>query len=105
MVRLLGFLIALCSCSVAACEDAPLPYAESAPVLQTHWHVGREALKVRKRADGLQEIDLAGRAQHRAVAVVRADGGVHRACSTSPDLTQIGTPPADEPQPEPVQVH
>ena len=72
-------------------------------MLQKHWHAGREPLRVRKRPDGLQEIDLAGRAQHRAIAVVSADGGVRRACSTSPDPSRIGMPPAEEPEPVQVQ--
>ena len=104
MVRPLGLVFVFLATLLVACEDAPLPHGESAPILQTRWHVGREALKVRTRPDGLQEIDLAGRVQHRALAVVSADGGVRRACSTSPDLSQVGVPPAREAEPEPVEV-
>lgn len=101
MVRTLGLLFTL-SASLAACEDVPPPDAESAPPLQTRWR-DHGPLRIQKRRDGLQEIDLTGRAQHRALVVVTADGGVRRACSTSPDLARVGVPPLPEPS-EPVQV-
>ena len=104
MVRTLGLLFTLSASLLAACEDAPPPDAESTQVLQTHWRDDREKLTIRRRTDGLQEIDLSQRMQHRALAVVSADGGVRRACSTSADLSQVGTPPPEVEEPEPARV-
>jgi hypothetical protein len=104
VVRTLGLLFMLPASLLAACEDAPLPDAESSEVLQTRWRDSREVLTIRRRPDGLQEIDLSQRVQHRALAVVSADAGVRRACSTSPDLSHVGTPPREAEEAEPAQV-